>query len=70
MHRHDQDIKVILYGIDWCPYCKKASAYLKSPAVDLAEYDIEKDSERNREFIEKGENKKGVPLIDIVGILL
>jgi glutaredoxin len=68
--RPNRDIKVLMYITDWCPYCKKASAYLKSLGVDLTEYDVEKDPEKNREYLEKGNNEKGVPLIDIEGILL
>ncbi len=70
MGRANGDIKVIMYITDWCPYCKKASAYLKSLGVDLTEHDIEKDPEANREYLEKGNSEKGVPFIDIEGILL
>jgi glutaredoxin len=70
LSRSYRDIKVIMYITDWCPYCKKASAYLKSLDVDLTEYDVEKDPEKSREYLEKGNNKKGVPLIDIEGIVV
>jgi glutaredoxin len=68
--RSNRDIKVILYITDWCPYCKKAKEYLNSLDVDLAIYDIEREPDKNAEFLEKGKNETGVPLIDVEGILM
>jgi len=68
--RQNRDIKVILYFTAWCPYCKKAREYLNSLDVNLAEYDIEKNPEKNKEFLAKGNGGKGVPFIDIEGILM
>jgi glutaredoxin len=63
------DIKVILYVTDWCPYCRKASAYLKSLHVNLVEHDVEKDLDKSRERLRKTGGAKGVPVIDIEGII-
>jgi len=68
--RSNRDIKVIMYVTDWCPYCKKATQYLNSLDVNLQTYDIEKDPEKHEEFLAKGNNKTGVPFIDIEGILM
>lgn len=68
--RSNRDIKVIMYTTDWCPYCKKARQYLHSLDVDLAEYDIEKDPEKRQEYLVKGKNQTGVPLIDVEGVLV
>jgi glutaredoxin len=68
--RSNRDIKVLMYVTDWCPYCKKATEYLNSLDVDLQTYDIEKDPDKNREFLAKGDNETGVPFIDIEGILM
>jgi glutaredoxin 3 len=68
--RSNRDIKVILYVTDWCPHSKEAREYLESLNVDLAVYDIDKDSEKNEEFLAKGKGDRSVPLIDIEGILL
>ena len=68
--RSNRDIKVIMYVTDWCPYCKKATEYLNSLDVNLPTYDIEKDPEKNREFLAKGNNGTGVPFIDVEGILM
>jgi glutaredoxin len=59
-----------MYVTDWCPVCKKARTYLNSIGVDLTEYDVEKDPEKRREYLRKGNNDTGVPLIDIEGIML
>jgi glutaredoxin len=66
--RSYRDIKVIMYRTDWCPYCKQASQYLNSLGVTLTEYDIEQDTSKAEEMHQKG--GRGVPLIDIEGILL
>ena len=66
--RSYRDIKVIMYRTDWCPYCKQAEEYLNSLGVTLTEYDIEKDTGKAEEMHQKG--GKGVPLIDVEGILL
>jgi glutaredoxin len=68
--RSNRDIKVIMYVTDWCPYCKKATEYLNSLDVNLQTYDIEKDPEKNGEFLAKGNNGTGVPFIDVEGILM
>jgi len=68
--RSNRDIKVIMYVTDWCPYCKKATKYLNSLDVNLQTYDIEKDPEKRKEFLAKGNNQTGVPFIDIEGILM
>ena len=68
--RSNRDIKVIIYITDWCPYCRKAREYLRSLDVNLKEYDIEKNPEKKREYLAKGDNYRGVPLIDIEGIHL
>lgn len=68
--RSNRDISVIMYVTDWCPVCKKARTYLNTLGVDLTEYDVERDPEKRKEYLDKGNNGTGVPLIDIEGILL
>jgi len=53
---------------DWCGYCRKAREYLHSLGVNLIEYDIEKDKGKREEMHKRG--GKGVPLIDVEGILI
>jgi glutaredoxin len=66
--RSNQDIKVVMYMTDWCGYCRKAREYLHSLGVNLIEYNIEKDAEKREEMRKLG--GRGVPLIDVEGILI
>jgi glutaredoxin len=68
--RENRDIKVIMYMTDWCPYCRKAAKFLDSIGANWTQYDIEKDSDKNEEYLAKGKGETGVPLIDVEGILL
>jgi glutaredoxin len=65
-----RDIHVIMYMTSWCPYCSKARKYLHSLGVNLIEYDIEKDRRRGEEMLSKSGGSRGVPLIDIEGIII
>lgn len=64
------DIRVIVYMTDWCPYCRKAREYLKSIGANFIEYDIDKDKFRHDEMLKKSGGSKGVPLIDVEGIII
>jgi glutaredoxin len=66
--RSNRDIQVIMYMTDWCGYCRQAREYLHSLGVNLIEYDIEKDKGKREEMHKRG--GKGVPLIDVEGILI
>jgi glutaredoxin len=63
-------IKVIMYITSWCGYCRKAREYLQSLRVNLVEYDIEKDPSKGKEMLSKSGGSKGVPLIDVEGIII
>jgi glutaredoxin-like YruB-family protein len=54
---------VEMYVTEWCGYCKKAQAYLKSKGINYVTYDIEKDSAANQRHKDLG--GRGVPLIII-----
>ena len=54
---------VEIYVTEWCGYCKKAKAYMKSRNIPFVAYDIEKDSSASRRHAELGGG--GVPLIII-----
>ncbi len=62
------DVRVIMYRTAWCPYCNKAHDYLSSLGVTLIEYDIERNKAKAEEMHSKG--GKGVPLIDVEGIVI
>ncbi|HUL29221.1 MAG TPA: glutaredoxin domain-containing protein [Thermodesulfobacteriota bacterium] len=63
-------IKVIMYTTSWCGYCRKAKEYLRSLSVDLVEYDIERDRSLEAEMLRKSGGARGVPLIDVEGIII
>jgi glutaredoxin len=63
-------IKVIMYTTSWCGYCRKAREYLESLSVDLVEYDIERDRSIQAEMLRKSGGARGVPLIDVEGIII
>jgi len=56
---------VIMYGTDWCPYCKKARTYFKSNGINFVEYNIEKNDLAKRMYDLLGGG--GVPLILVHG---
>jgi len=65
-----RDIHVIMYMTSWCPYCVKAKFYLLSLDVNLVEYNIERDKSKRDEMLIKSGGSKGVPLIDVEGIVI
>lgn len=64
------DVKVIMYMTSWCGYCKKAREYINSLGVRLTEYDVDKDRSKNSEMLSKSGGAKGVPLIDVEGVII
>ncbi|MEW6377377.1 MAG: glutaredoxin domain-containing protein [Thermodesulfobacteriota bacterium] len=63
-------INVIMYMTSWCGYCRKAREFIHSLDVNLIEYNIEKDLARREEMLSKSGGSKGVPLIDVEGIII
>jgi glutaredoxin len=63
-------IRVIMYITSWCGYCRKAREYLQSLRVNLVEYDVEKNPSMEKEMLSKSGGAKGVPLIDVEGIII
>lgn len=60
-------IRVELYYVDWCRWCKKAREFFRSQGVQLTEYDIEKDSAaaaRKKDL----DPEKGVPFAIVNGV--
>ena len=64
------DVKVIMYMTDWCPVCKRAREYLNGLGVNLVEYNVDTDRQKEQEWIRKVGNKRGVPTLDIEGIII
>ncbi len=53
-----------------CPYCRKAREYIHSLNVNLTEYNVEKDRSKREEMLIKSGGSKGVPVIDVEGIII
>jgi glutaredoxin len=53
--------KVILYGADWCGYCKKAKRYFRANHIAFQEYDVEKSRKGRSDYRKMG--GRGVPII-------
>ena len=68
--RSYSDVHVIMYMTSWCPYCDKARTYLRSLDVNLVEYNIEQDKKKREEMLVKSGGSRGVPLIDVEGIII
>lgn len=59
--------QVELYVTSWCPYCKKAEAYLDQQGVVYRRYDIEKDAEAAKRK-NRLDSRRGIPFAVINGI--
>lgn len=68
--RPASDIKVVMYATSWCGYCRKAREYLASLGVSVEEYDVDRQPEQREEMLRKSGGSRGVPLIDIEGIII
>ena len=58
---YDVGKEVVMYGTDWCGYCKKARKYFRKNDISFTEYDIEKDAAAHRRY--KAMGATGVPVI-------
>jgi glutaredoxin-like YruB-family protein len=65
-----RNIHVVVYTTARCPYCVKAKEYLRSLDVDLVEYNVERDKSKREEMLIKSGGSRGVPLIDVEGIII
>ena len=63
-------MKVEIYTVNYCPYCKKALSFLNSHNVEYTNYDITEDENYMRKELGKKYNIQGditVPQIIIDG---
>lgn len=68
--RQPRDVQVIMYMTDWCGYCRKARAYIEELGATLIEYNIDREPERREEMLRKSGGSRGVPLIDVEGVII
>lgn len=57
-------MKVRLYGLPTCTWCKKTREYLESLGVDYEDVDVSQDKTMAKEMI-KNTDQKTVPVIQI-----
>ena len=58
--------KIGIYSKEWCPYCTKAKALLRSKGLEYQEIDVTSDAEGELEMIERSQ-RRTVPQIFIDG---
>jgi len=58
--------KVVIFTKNWCPYCKKAVAFLQANRIRFEEYDVEKDAKAAKTMRALG-GRGGVPYAIIKG---
>lgn len=61
---------VTIYITKWCPYCKKAMAYLRSKNISFSSYDIEQSKYAKLKKQKLAPDYTGVPLTVINGKVL
>lgn len=61
VHASGQEVK--MYSTSWCPYCAKAREYFETANIAYSEFDIERSTVANQEYLRL--NGRGVPLIVI-----
>ncbi len=58
--------KIVIYTTDYCPFCTRAKALLRSKNVEFEEIDVTRD-ERLREEVQSLSGRRTVPQIFIDG---
>ncbi|MDF2866472.1 MAG: NrdH-redoxin [Clostridia bacterium] len=62
-------MNIKIYTTSTCHWCKIAKEYFKSKGLEYEEYDVEVDSEKAVEMINKS-GQRSVPVIDIDGNII
>ena len=70
LERNASKPSVDIYITSWCPYCKKAMAYLRSKNIAFNAYDIEKNARAKSKKRKLDPGYSGVPLTVINGKIL
>ncbi|HLV10002.1 MAG TPA: glutaredoxin domain-containing protein, partial [Halanaerobiales bacterium] len=55
----NQDLNIEVYSKQWCPYCRKAKAFLKAKGLSFTEHNVDEKDELNE--MEKRAGRKTVP---------
>jgi alkyl hydroperoxide reductase subunit F len=59
-------MKLEIYSKDWCPYCAKAKALLRSEGIGYEELDVTHDKEREQEMVDRS-GRRTVPQLFLDG---
>jgi len=62
-------MKVVIYTIPTCPWCKKTKQFLKNNKVKFQNIDVSKNLAKKKDMIKKS-GQEGVPVIDIDGKII
>jgi len=61
--------KIVMYGTPSCHWCVKAKEFFAEKGVKYEYIDVQADTEKAKEMVEKS-GQMGVPVIDIDGEIL
>lgn len=67
---NQSDNVVDIYVTSWCPYCRRAIAYLQSRGIKFNQFDIEKDAEAAARKKALAPGYSGIPLAVINGSIV
>ena len=59
-------MKLEIYSKDWCPYCAKAKALLRSEGIGYEEFDVTHDRAREQEMVDRS-GRRTVPQLFLDG---
>jgi glutaredoxin-like YruB-family protein len=62
-------VKIKIYTISTCPWCKKTKEFFKDHNIKYKEVDVAKNPKAAKEMIEKS-GQTGVPIIEINGEII
>ncbi len=60
--------KVEIYTTMWCGYCARARSLLNRKGVAFAEFDVEADSAKRSEMVQRAGGRTSVPQVFIDGV--
>ncbi len=60
--------KVEMYSTMWCGYCARARALLRKKGVAFEDIDVDADTSRRNEMIQRASGRTTVPQIFIDGV--
>jgi len=59
--------RILMYGAEWCPDCRRAKSFLTSNGIEFEYHDIELDEAAVRRVEEVNRGKRIIPTFEILG---